>query len=331
MRKSVFLFFGIILMLSLFIACCRSDDGNNVPVYGLHTETIVIDGSTRRYAIYVPETLGNSIYPLIIELHGGGTYIEDMTGENGNRSPYKLWMTLADAEKFIVVYPEGMDGIYNKPSWNDCRSNATVLSDADDVRFISALIEEISLQYPVDTHRIYASGTSNGGFMVLRLAAELSDKIAAVAATAASMPDSSECNIPVNPISVLFMNGTDDNYVPYNGGTISNPPDPDHGTTSSTEASVDFWIEFDQTDTVPVVYDFPNINTEENSMVTRYSYGNGMEGTEVILYKINGGGHTTPSILEQYSPIYELLVNEQNHDIEMSEEVWEFFKEKTLD
>jgi len=29
-----------------------------------------------------------------------------MTGESGHKTPYKLWMELADNEKFIVVYPK---------------------------------------------------------------------------------------------------------------------------------------------------------------------------------------------------------------------------------
>ncbi len=253
-----------------------------------------------------------------------------MTGESGKKSPYKLWMNIADTAKFIVVYPEGLNGSSGKPTWNDCRENFIVNSNADDVQFISTLINEISFNYNIDTNRIYASGPSNGGFMVLRLAVELSDKIAAVAATIAAMPDSSECGQPQNPVSVLFMNGTDDNYVPYNGGTISNPPDPDHGTVYSTEVSVNIWKTFNQTETTPDICNFPDLDTDDGGIVTRYTYSNGIEGTQVVLYKVNGGGHSAPSIQEQFSTLFELLFNKQNHDIEMTTEVWNFFKDKTL-
>ena len=336
--------FTLIFLIATMVMGCQEDNGikgyitggylakglSSSPEGNLVTKNIVVDSKTRRYAIYIPKELGDSPCPLIFELHGGGIYIEDMTGESGHKTPYKLWMNLADIEKFIVIYPEGLNGTYGKPTWNDCRANSIVSSTADDVHFITVLIDSISSLYKIDPDRIYASGTSNGGLMVLRLAVELSDKIASVAAIAASMPDSSECGQPVNPISVLFMNGTEDNHLPYNGGTVSNPPNPDHGTVYSTDESVHIWTAFNQTDTIPVVYSFPDLNKKDNSTVTSYTYSNGIEGTEVVLYKVVGGGHSAPSILERYSWLFEKYYGKQNHDIEMVWEVWKFFKNKSL-
>ncbi len=325
-KNNIIIKFGFIILIFFSVSCKKSNDNQN----GLSTKNITVDGVSRRYAIYIPQNIGTSPVPLILELNGGQVYIEDMTGESGKKSPYKLWMNIADTARFIVVYPEGLNGSSGKPTWNDCRENFIVNSNADDVQFISTLINEISFNYNIDTNRIYASGPSNGGFMVLRLAVELSDKIAAVAATIAAMPDSSECGQPQNPVSVLFMNGTNDNYVPYNGGTISNPPDPDHGTVYSTEVSVNIWKTFNQTETIPDICNFPDLDTDDGGTVTRYTYSNGIEGTQVVLYKVNGGGHSAPSIQEQFSILFELLFNKQNHDIEMATEVWNFFKDKTL-
>ena len=303
---------------------------SSAPKGSLTTKNIIVDGKKRRYAIYIPKGLGNRPCPLIFELHGGGIYIEDMTGESGHKTPYKLWMSLADIEKFIVVYPEGLKGAYGKPTWNDCRGNSIVSSNADDVHFISVLIDTISSKYKIDPHRIYASGTSNGGLMALRLAVELSNRIAAVAATAASMPDDSKCSKPKHPISVLFMNGTADNHLPYNGGTVSYPPNPDYGTVYSTEKSVQIWVHIDQTDATPVVHKFPDLDKKNGSTVTSYTYSHGLEGTEVVLYKVIGGGHSAPSILERYSWLFEMYFGKQNHDIEMVWEVWKFFRNKRL-
>ncbi len=320
----------IILIVLLLTGCHKTTDTKEAPESGLFTKTIVVDGATRRYACYIPKELGDSPHPLIFELHGGGVYIEDMTGESGHKTPYKLWMNIADDEKFIVIYPEGLNGSYGKPTWHDCRGNATVYSNANDVHFISTLIDEISSSYNIDSNRIYVSGISNGGLMALRLAVELSDRIAAVAAIAAAMPDSSECIAPLNPVSVLFMNGTADNHLPYNGGMLSNPPAPEHGSVYSTEESVRIWTIFDQTVTTPIVYDFPDLDTDDSSTVSRYTYSNGINNTEVILYKVIGGGHSAPSNQEQYSRLFELYFGKQNHDIEMTEEVWKFFRNKKL-
>ncbi len=320
----------LIYIISAFLLFNCSKHNEPQIESGLFTKTIFVDGLNRKYAIYIPENIENITLPLIFELHGGGIYIDDMTGKSGYKTPYKLWMNLAESEKFIVIYPEGINGSYNKPTWNDCRGDCIVNSNADDVHFIETLINEISDNYAIDQNRIYVSGTSNGGFMALRLAVELNNKIAAVAAIASAMPAVSECIQPYSPISVLFMNGTDDNHMPYYGGYVSNPPNPDHGSAQSTENSVNFWINFNHTDTVPITFTFPDLDSLDGGIVEKFDYKNGDQSTEVVLYKVNGGGHSAPSIQEQYSALFEQYFNKQNHDIEMTTEVWNFFKDKTL-
>jgi polyhydroxybutyrate depolymerase len=314
-----------LLALLMFLPGCRKKNSPGLKP-GLYKQTLTIDGTRRRYGLYIPEGTDGEKIPLVIELHGGGVYIEDMTGESGHKSPYKLWMPLADREKFIVVYPEGLDGAYGKPTWNDCRADCSVYSTANDVHFIEVLINRLSGQYPVDLHRIYVSGTSNGGFMAQRLACELTEYIAAMASVAAAKPAVSRCRPPDRPVSVLFMNGTDDNHMPYQGGLLSNPPDSAHGTVLSTPETIDFWVRFNHCDTIPQYRLFADRDPDDGGIPERYIYANGTEQTEVILYKINGGGHSAPSIREQFSPLYEQYFNKQNHDIEMTAEVWNFFK-----
>ncbi len=322
--KRWLLSFGIFALL--FLSCRKKKETGYDP--GLHTRTIVFDGMSRRYAVYIPEGIENRSVPLIFELHGGGVYIEDLTGESGHKTPYKLWMPMADTAKFIVVYPEGLNGAYGKPTWNDCRANCSVNSHADDVGFISALIDTLSSRYRIDMHRIYVSGMSNGGLMALRLAFELTDCIAAVSTVGASLPDSSLCSLPQMPVSVSFMNGTDDWFLPYEGGTLSHPPKPSHGTVYPVEYSVKWWVRFNQTDTIPQVFTFPDLDPGDGGNVELFRYKNGLDHTEVLLYKIHGGGHSAPSIRERYSALFEQYFGKQNHDIEMTFEAWKFFRDK---
>lgn len=53
--------------------------------------------------------------------------------------------------------------------------------------------------------------------MVLRLAMEVPEKFAAVAAVVASNPVDNKCRERHLPVSVLFMNGTADPILPYKG------------------------------------------------------------------------------------------------------------------
>ena len=326
MKNRSFFAAAVLLYLLVFWGCHGTSPLKNDGTYGLFKKSIEVDGTVRRYALYIPHGLGTEPVPMVFSLHGGGVYIEDMTGEKGHKSPHKLWMDIAEREKIIVVYPEGLNGAYGKPTWNDCRGDAVVNSDADDVKFIEKLIDTISLSYPLDRDRVYASGASNGGLMVLRLAVEEPEKFAAVASIIAAMPADSKCRPPQVPISVLFMNGTADKFMPYGGGTISNPPKPEHGTALSTEESVQIFTTLDATAGQPEVYRFADLDPNDGGRVTRYRYIGGRDGTEVVLYKVEGGGHSAPSIKERYSALFELFFGKQNHDIEAVEEIWSFFK-----
>jgi len=325
---------GLLLVLIaafLSISGCRNAGRQQDSPVGLSTRTLLVDGLLRRYALYVPAAAGaGEAMPLVLELHGGGIYIEDLTGASGYKTPYKLWMDLADKEGFIVVYPQGLDGIYGKPTWNDCRGDNQVNSRANDVAFIASLLDAVASEWAVDRERVYVSGTSNGGFMALRLAQELSGRVAAVASVAAGMPAVPACSAPENPVSVLFMNGTDDNHMPYLGGYLSNPPDPAHGSVLSTPDSVRYWVEFNRVATDPLVHVFPDLDPGDGGIVERFTHVDGLAGTEVVLYRVNGGGHSAPSIRERYSALFERYFNRQNHDVEMTTELWQFFRDKTL-
>jgi polyhydroxybutyrate depolymerase len=82
-----------------------------------------------------------------------------------------------------------------------------------------------------------------------------------------------------------------------------------------------FWIgENNCLDTTTI--ELPDIDTTDNSTVTKSIYSPCNENVEVILYTINGGGHTWPG-----APID---IGGTNYDIEASVEIWNFLKRYTL-
>ena len=304
--------------------------GGTPPQSGLFKDNSTsIGGVQRTYDYYIPSGLGSQPAPLVILLHGGLGSADTMTGADGSPAPFRVWMDVAEAEKLILVFPEGLIRPNGETGWNDCRGDTSTTPSSDDVAFIAELIRQFSSSYNTDHNRIYASGISNGGFMSLRLALELSDRIAAVGVIAAGMPAVSKCPDAVRPTSVLFMNGTDDPLVPYPGGAIGNPAD-GRGSVLSTADSVHYWTGFNQTQQTAPISDLPDIDGADGSSARRYRYYAGLEQTEVVLYEINGGGHSGPSMLERYSPLAELVIGRQNHDFEMAREVWEFFRDKRL-
>jgi len=292
-----------------FGSCNKIEESETLNAKGLFAKVIIINSKTRRYAIYIHRHSKNTDIPLFFKLQRGGVSIEYMTGESGIEAPYKLRMNCADNKKSQSVYPVGLLGSYAKHR-HYYPSNATVYSSTDDVSFISSLIDSASSRYEIDRNRICSPVASNGRLMTLRFAISLSGKIAT------AMPCSPECGQLVNPISILFMYGINDKHLSSNGGFISNPSNFEPGSVFSTEKPVNILTSFNQTDTIPVDYNFPELIT------------NGIEATAVILHKINGGGHSASNIKERYLILYEYYFNKQNHDVEMTTEVWNFFKTK---
>lgn len=315
----------LFLLLFNLLACQGNDNSTDLIETGLLTgNSISINDIEREYVLFIPENQNNS--PLVILLHGNGDNAERLIGEaDDSAAPYRIWKEIASANNLILAIPNGTIGPTEDRGWNDCRSDAPSNPASDDTTFINSLIDRISTNYSIDLSRVYVNGTSNGGHMAFRLIQEIPERIAAIAAIVATMPENSECTASQEPISVLLMNGTDDPISPYGGGDIVQ----DRGSVLSTDATVDYWISRNQTDTTPFTTSLENINQEDNSTVDKFLYSEGLNDTEVVLFRINNGGHTAPSIAERYSEFFKAIVGEQNGDIEMARETWLFFEDKS--
>jgi polyhydroxybutyrate depolymerase len=228
---------------------------------------------------------------------------------------------LSDKEGFIVVYPDGIE-----KHWNDGRENVNYRAHRekiDDVGFISALIDHLAKQYHTDVKRVYATGVSNGAMMSFRLACELSEKISAVAPVAGSMPENmpSKCT-PSRPIPVLMISHTEDPLVPWGGGEIRFGLRR-FGRVLSVGETVTFWATHNQCSSPPNITWGPDKDSKDGTRVRKESYHPCRESSEVVLYAIEGGGHTWPGG-DQYLP--EWIIGKTSRDIDANEVIWSFFK-----
>jgi polyhydroxybutyrate depolymerase len=213
---------------------------------------------------------------------------------------------VADTANFIVVYPAGV-GL----EWNN---GFGYYSSADDVGFISALIDTMEQNFSIDTSRVYATGGSAGGFMCYRLACEIPHRFAAIASVAGLMGNSVRINCQsFCPMPVLHIHGTADPSVLYNGslGYVS------------VDSTMKIWIAKNNCPTTPVITNIPDTNAADSSSVIKFTYGPGTFGSEVILYKVNNGSHSYPG--------GDTIVNIPNTNMDMiaTIEIWNFFRKFT--
>jgi len=280
---------------------------------------ILYGGIRRTYIVHVGSTCDARVpAPLVIVLHGGGG-----TGEGMVR--LTRFNAVADGGGFIVVYPDGVER-----HWNDGRGvewYRAHAADIDDVGFISALIDHLSGKLNIDASRVYATGISNGGMMSYRLACELSRKVAAIAAVTASIAvDKAPMWSPSRPVPVLIIAGTADPLVPWDGGEIR-LGGRTFGTVLSVPDTVRFWVEKNGCVTRPVVTQLPDADPTDGTTVRKEVYGSCRGGAEVVLYAVEGAGHTWPGGL-QYLP--ERVIGKTSREFNASEVIWQFFKAHSL-
>lgn len=279
--------------------------------------TLELGGATRTFDVYLPDGLAPNA-ALLLALHGGTLSNQSLRGGAGAEL-----LRLADRDGFLVILPNGTDaagesaaaGAFN---WNDCRSDAgPATTPSDDVGFVSALIDWAIGEYAIDPGRVYVTGASNGGMMTYRLLLELSERIAAGAAVVANLPANSECRAaPAVARSLLIMNGTADPIMPFAGGAVAAT----RGRVLSSDETRYRWRSLLDAAGEPERLEFPDLDPSDGGTVARESYF-GASGTELLYYRVEGGGHSAPSIAYPSPPG---AFGAQNHDIEAMVEIWSF-------
>jgi polyhydroxybutyrate depolymerase len=278
--------------------------------------TIKVEELNRNYYLHVPTNLPpDRGAALVLMFHGGG-------GTPAYAERESKFSDLADRDGFLAAYPEAIGR-----NWNDGRGAKMIVSqrdNIDDLAFIAALIDDVAKDHKLDAKRVYATGISNGAIFSHYLAAKMAARIAAIAPVAGGLAEPVAGNFkPAEPVSVLIFQGSDDPLVPYRGGGIRLPGGRERGRIIATDETVGKWVAGDGCQTNAVVELLPDKDPNDNCRVQKITYPKGRNGTEVILYRIEGGGHTWPSG-SQYFP--ETLIGRLCRDLDGTEVIWEFFK-----
>lgn len=143
------------------------------------------DGWMREWYVYIPQSVRQNPekkVPLVLAMHGYTCTGEIYAGNSG-------WYDVAEKYGFIVVFPSALHAKVDMPEqglmpdWAPLNAWNVFLEDdrPDELKFFSFLLDKMIAEYPVDEHRVFATGHSWGSLMTEMLALGLTERFAAVA------------------------------------------------------------------------------------------------------------------------------------------------------
>jgi polyhydroxybutyrate depolymerase len=179
------------------------------------------------------------------------------------------------------------------------------------------VIEDVARRTALDRARVYATGHSNGAMLSYRLAAEASDRIAAIAPVAAAPATDS---LPTRPVPVLHIQSVDDPRALYAGGvtetlgrSIRHRP---------AEAELARWRGRDGCAGEAAVEEERSAATPSGThTATLFVWAPCADGSEVRLWRLTGAGHGWPGA----DPVLpERWMGPRSDVIRAADEVWRF-------
>ncbi len=283
--------------------------------------SVFVEGRERRYEVYIPRACEErSLLPLVMIFHGGGGTAENMMRMTA-------WIRKADECGFLAVFPEGMSLDPSKPAdfavnpqfWNDGTGREHVgRRNINDIGFVEACLEDLASRFPVNPRQVFATGFSNGAFMVSRLGTDLPHKLAAIAPVAGIYLHRTSTPSPC--VSVLCIAGTEDPLSPLTGGEVIWPWGGREFQPGVVD-SVQKWAEMAGCNMQPAI-------VEEQNGIRAISYGPDKGRAEVRLYTVEGMGHTWPGA--RYC-LPERIFGKSTDKIQACDLIWDFFQHHQKD
>jgi polyhydroxybutyrate depolymerase len=232
--------------------------------------------------------------PLLIVLHGAG-------GQGPGTAALSGLDRRGPEAGFFTVFPDGVARV-----WNDSR-DATRLkrrAGVDDVAYLQMLVARLASEGRARGDRVYLAGISNGGLMSEHLARHALLPVAGIGLVAGPGTQTSRTAQPrpVRPAAVVMFSGTADPLVPYAGGPIgfgrgrrgrrdARGANGVRGVAVAAETVAADWAAANGMQGLAVAEQLPRASGD--IPVTRISWRSAGR-PPVVLYRIEGGGHTWP-------------------------------------
>ena len=175
----------------------------------------------------------------------------------------------------------------------------------------------------IDKDQIFVTGMGSGGILALQMACEAPGMYKGIAIVTAAMPEHyvEHCR-GVSDTSLLLMNGTENPIFPYRGGTVHMKKQ--SVEVLSTEETIGHWLKKNSCLYHAKENLLPDVDPRDKTSVTKFTYSGCNTAVRVVLYKINGGGHTWPGG-KQYSKSER--IGRTTRDLDAGKEIWRFFQQ----
>jgi polyhydroxybutyrate depolymerase len=274
------------------VACTSPSRPTTTPVLGAslgvgdHVIDVVVAGVARTYLLHVPPAVElGAAMPLLVALHGGG-------GSGQQLHDAVDVDEVADARGYVVAFPDGIAA-----NWADGRGTTDAEQQgADDVGFITTLLDDVAARVPVDSNAVYITGVSNGGMMTHRMGCALSSRLAAIAPVIASMPTAIAPSCTTTPLPVLMIQGTLDPFIPMDGGDTHHQRFPNVGDGGDVLSAADtraLW-RTNNACTAETTEDLAPVDDNDSTRVQRIIADGCADGGAVEHVIVTDMGHTWP-------------------------------------
>jgi len=253
---------------------------------GTYTYKISISGMDRFYMVHVPKNYNpQTSTSLLFAIHGGGGNMKIQANDE-----YYKQISKSEETGSITVFPNGYSKFQSGSfaTWNagNCCGDARD-KNMDEIAFFKTMVKNLSTQLNIDPKRIYATGMSNGGMMAYRLACEMADTFAGIAAVAGT-DNTKDCK-PSRAISILHIHAKDDDHVKFEGGMGKKAASAEKITNfTSVDSTISKWVDFNKCDVKAAT----TIMYKQGAYCTRYP--NCRDNVKVELCVTPTGGHSWP-------------------------------------
>lgn len=262
-------------------------------------------GLTRWFRVHEPDDYNPAQpTPVVLAFHGGGGNARQFADQS------ELHIT-ADAEDFLLVFPEGTGAVGGPPlylleTWNagNCCGYAQQ-NNIDDVQFTRDMVAALAGEWNVALDHVYATGHSNGGMMAYRLGMEAPDLVAAIGPNAAARGID---GLPASEVPVFVMHGKLDFNVPFQGGVGVGP------------SGTDYRSQQDSLRPFAIANGATGLQLAEVRGEAKRFESTGTSSAPIYYWWLKDGGHSWPG---HSSAIGDPV----NMDIDANVELWNFFSQ----